>query len=175
MTATVLILEKNGAGETATDKTSGTVRFKSADEAAVDSNNRLTIPTSGNTYSYRKVLRLQVTVAPDTDINNPVVYSDNVYGFGDGIDVWYAVGGSYVQPTIPSVANNPPQFPGTTPMGLFFNATSGAPIALDANNAGPYTGTGDIADYLNLVMGLTSGAASGTLAAETITFSYDET
>jgi len=33
MAATMLIREKNGAGETATDKTSGTIRMKNADNA----------------------------------------------------------------------------------------------------------------------------------------------
>ena len=36
MAATVQIREKNTAGQTATDKTSGTIRFKKADDATVD-------------------------------------------------------------------------------------------------------------------------------------------
>ncbi len=36
MAASVQVRELNGAGETGTDKTSGTVRFKKADNATVD-------------------------------------------------------------------------------------------------------------------------------------------
>lgn len=82
MVATVLIREKNGAGETATDKTSGTVRFKNADNATVDTNNRLIIPTSGQEYSFRKVLRLNISVAPDVDIDNLQAYADGDLTFG---------------------------------------------------------------------------------------------
>ncbi len=46
MAATVIIEELNTGGETATDKTSGTVRFKNADNATVDTSNRLIIQTS---------------------------------------------------------------------------------------------------------------------------------
>ncbi|KKK62608.1 hypothetical protein LCGC14_3002610, partial [marine sediment metagenome] len=50
MPATVLIEELNGAGQTATDKTSGVVRFKNADNAAVDTANPLVIPTANREY-----------------------------------------------------------------------------------------------------------------------------
>jgi hypothetical protein len=36
MAATVQIVEKNGAGGTTTDKTSGTIRFKNADNSTAD-------------------------------------------------------------------------------------------------------------------------------------------
>lgn len=174
MVATVLIREKNGAGETGTDKTSGTVRFKNADNATVDSNNRLIIPSSGQEYSYRKVLRLQVTVGPSVDIDNLRAYTDGS-GFGGNAKIWYAVTGTYTQPSVPSESNDPPEFPGTTAMADLFGATSGTPIDMDATNTGPFTGTGDIGDYLNMVMEVETGATQGTLSAETLTFAYDET
>lgn len=175
MVATVLIREKNGAGETATDKTSGTVRFKNADNATVDANNRLTIPASGQEYSFRKVLRLNVSVAPDVDISNLRAYSDGGNGFGTGVKVWYAVTGTFTQPAVPSEANDPPQFPGTTAMTDFFTSSSGSPIDMDGVNTGPFTATGDIGDYLNLVMEIEPTASPGALTPETLTFAYDET
>lgn len=175
MVATVLIREKNGAGETATDKTSGTVRAKNADNATVDTNDRLIIPSSGQEYSYRKVLRLNCSAAPDVDIDNLRAYTDGANGFGTGVKAWYAVTGSFTQPAVPSEANDPPQFPGTTAMADLFGATSGTPIDMDANNTGPFTSTGDIGDYLNIVVEVEPTATQGALSAETITFAYDET
>lgn len=175
MVATVLIREKNGAGETATDKTSGTVRFKNADDATVNTANRLIIPTTNREYSFRKVVRLNVSVAPDTDIDNLQAYTDGANGFGTGVKAWYATAGTYTQPSVPTETNDPPQFPGTTAMTDLFTATTGTPINMDATNTGPFTGTGDIGDYLNLVMEVETNASPGSLTAETLTFSYDET
>lgn len=61
MAATVQILEKNGAGPTTTDKTSGTIRFKNADNATVDTGNPMVKPGAGTDYSFEKWLRLNVT------------------------------------------------------------------------------------------------------------------
>ena len=47
MAATVQIVEKNGAGGTQTDKTSGTIRFKNADNATVDTGNPMVKPGAG--------------------------------------------------------------------------------------------------------------------------------
>ena len=52
MAAIVLIREKNGAGENASDKTSATIRPKMADNPNVDSNDPLVIPATGQNYSY---------------------------------------------------------------------------------------------------------------------------
>lgn len=177
MVATVLIREKNGAGETATDKTSGTVRFKNADDATVDTNNPLIKPSSGQEYSYRKVLRLHISAGTFTSVSNPQVYSDGANGFATGLKMWYAITGSYTQPAVPTEANDPPQFPGATPMANFFALTAGSPGDMDATNAGPFNSSGlpkDIGDYMNLVMEAETSAGSGASNDETITFSYDE-
>ena len=59
MTAAVKIYEMT-ATMAGTDKTSGTVRFKLADDQTVDSNNPITIPSGGDDYnwSYHKQLRM---------------------------------------------------------------------------------------------------------------------
>ncbi len=178
MAATVIINEKNGGGETDTDKTGGTIRFKNADDAAVDTADRLIIPTVDQEYSFRKVLRLNVTVAPDTDIDNIQAYSDGVNSLGTGVKVWYQVGAAYVTPVVPTESNDPPQFPGATPMLDFFATSTGTPINMDAGNPGPFTSTGDIADYLNLVMEVETNASPGLINPspnELVTFSFDET
>ena len=84
MAATVQIREKNGAGQTATDKTSGTIRFKKADDATVDLNNPLVVPTSLTEYSYQKWLRMYVSGGTYTQISNLRLYSDGSSGYGIG-------------------------------------------------------------------------------------------
>jgi len=177
MVATVLVREKNGAGETATDKTSGTVRFKNADDATVDANDPLIKPSSGQEYSFRKSLRLHISAGTFTSVSNPQVYLDGANSFGTGIKLWYALAASFVQPTVPTESNDPPQFPGVTAMADAFGLTSGSPGDMDGNNAGPFDSTSlpkDIGDYLELVMEVETTASQGTLSAETLTFSYDE-
>lgn len=165
MVATVLIREKNGAGETATDKTSGTVRFKNADNATVDLVNPMVIPASGSDFSFDKWLRINVSVAPDTNISNLEAYTDGANGFGTGVSAWYKTVGSFSTPAEPGSSS------GYTDL---FSATSGSPIDMDAINTGPHTGTGDKGDYLQAMLEVASTATQGTLTAETLTFAYDE-
>lgn len=167
MPATVLIREKNGAGETATDKTSGTIRFKNADNATVDLNNPLVKPGAGVDYSFEKWLRLNVSVAPTGNITNPKVYMSGAAETGQLL---------YMRTTNPGSYTTPAEATATTGYTDAFTYTSGSPKALDTANAGPYTGTGDIADYLVMMMTVgTTVAAPGTLASKTITFQWDET
>ena len=60
---------------------------------------------------------------------------------------------------------------GTAGYTDFFTATSGAPVNV---GTGTYTGTGEKADHLVMMMGVGTTATSGTKTAETLTFSYDE-
>lgn len=167
MVATVLIREKNGAGETATDKTSGTVRFKNADDATVDLNNPMVIPGAGSDFSFDKWLRLNVSVAPDTNITNLEAYTDGTSGFGTGVNTWYRT-------TLPTAYATPTQPTATTGYTDMFARTSGSPLDMDAGNTGPHTGTGDKGDYLQIMLEVLSTATQGTLTAETLTFAYDE-
>lgn len=176
MAATVLIRELNGAGPTFTDKTSGTIRFKNADDSNVNNSNPLVVPTAQTEYSFRKVLRLNVA-GTFTEISNLRSYGDGANNFGTGRKLWYAFTGSYTQPAIPSEANDPPQFPGATPMADFFALTSGSPGDMDATNTGPFDATGlpkDIGDYLNLVAELETTASQGIWPGETLTAAWDE-
>lgn len=174
MPATVLIREKNGAGETPTDKTSGTIRFKNADDANVNTSDPLVVPGSGQEYSYEKWLQLSFSVAPDTEITDLECYLDGSNDYGTGVKLWYRILGSFSTPGIPTEGNDPPEFPvnGTPSAGAdAFGLTTGAPGDL---GAGPHTGTGDKGDYLVLVMEVEPTATQGALSAETLTFRYDE-
>lgn len=163
MAATVQIHEMTGTSA-GVDKTSGTVRFKSADETSVDSNNRLQIPGSGTIYSYTKHLRFNFQTAPQTDIQNLRAYSDGANNFGTGVGVQYDVNAGFTTNVNTNIV-------GTD----LFTKTSGSPIDVDANNTGPHTGTGYKGDFLRLQMSVASTASPGSLTGETVTFAYDET
>lgn len=163
MAATVEIHEMTGASA-GTDKTSGTVRFKSADETSVDTANRLQIPAAGSIYSYTKQLRFYFSTGPSVDIQNLRAYSDGANSFGTGVGVQYDLSGTWA-------ANINTNIAGTD----LFTKTSGSPIDMDAINTGPHTGTGYKGDFLRIQMSVASTASPGTLTAETLTFPYDET
>ena len=168
MAAIVEIREKNGAGETPTTKTSGTIRFKAADDANVDLNDPIVRPGSGSEFSYEKALRLYIGgTGPTGSITSPRAFSDGSNGFGTGVTMESGGTGTYVQPVVtdsPRATTN------------FFTYTSGSPLALDVTNTGPYTGTNtDIADYLYLQAEVASTASPGLTPSETLTMAYDET
>lgn len=163
MAATIEIHEMT-ATAAGVDKTSGTVRFKSADETSVDAANKLKVPTSGTDYSYTKQLRFYVSVAPATNITNLDCYSDGTSGFGTGVGVQYDVSGSFS-------ANVDTNISGTN----FFTSNSGSTIDMDVTNTGPFTGTGYKGDFIRLQMTVADTATPGMLTAEAVVFTYDET
>lgn len=176
MAADVKIYEYNGAGETGTDKTSGTIRFKRADNATVDLNNPIVVPGSGQAYSYQKWLRMYVLSSTFTQISNPRMYTDGSNGYGTGVKLWAKTAAAYATPAIPSEAADPPQLSGVN-MSDMFGFTSGSPLDLDALNAGPFDATGlpkKIGDYVCLVMEVEAAATQGLKTAETITVAWDE-
>jgi len=176
MVATVLIREWNGttAAPTQTNKQGGTVRFKNANNSSVDTAARLIIPTANREYSFAKWLQLNISVAPSVDIDNLQAYTDGAKGWQTGVKGWYMVRSTFELPAVPTETNDPPtQY--TTQYADLFTATSAARINMDAGLSGPYTTTGDIGDWLVLVMEVEIGSTQGTEPAETLTFSYDET
>lgn len=165
MVATVLIREKNGAGEIATNKTAGVLRYKNADDAVVNNNAPMVVPPSGSDFSFDKWIRMNISVAPDTQIENLLAYTDGGNGFGVGVLAWYKTIGTFSTPSAP--ASNA----GYTDL---FTRTIGSPIDLDAINTGPFSSTGDIGDYLQTMLEVVDTATQGLLPDETLTFSYDE-
>lgn len=163
MAAVVEIHEMTGTAS-GVDKTSGTVRFKSAIETTVDGNNRIQIPVAGDTYSYTKQLKFYVASGTYTDIQNLRAYSDGANNFGTGVACKYDTTNTYGT-----------NFNTNLGGADVFTKTSGAPVDLDTTNAGPHTGTGYKGDVLRLQLTVSSTASSGTLTAETLTFAYDET
>ena len=162
MPATVTIIEKNGAPGTPTDKTSGSVRLKKADNATVDLLNPLVKPASGSDWSFEKWLRLNVTGGTYTQISNIRAYTDGTAGMGTGINLWAKAVASYATPV---------QGTASTGYTNAFTYTAGSPLSL---GAGPFTSTGEKGDHLVLLAEVTSAASAGLTPSETITLSWDE-
>lgn len=161
MAATVQIMERNGAGGTTTDKTSGNVRLKTADDSTVDLNNPITKPASGSNWSFEKWLALYFS-GTYTQASNLKVYTDGSSGLGTGVNLWAKAVASYATPAL-----------GTSSTGYAnaFTYTSGSPLSL---GAGPYTGTGQKGNHLVLLAEVASTASGGLTASETLTFAWDE-
>lgn len=162
MAATVQIIEKNGVGGTPTDKTSGTIRFKNADNSTVDTGNPMTVPPSGTDYSFEKWLRLNVTGGTYTEITNVRAYSDGANSLGTGVDLYAKTEASY---------STPQEATSTTGYTNFFDYTSGSPLTL---GAGPYDSTGEKADHLVMIMSVDDTASGGVTPGETLTIAWDE-
>jgi hypothetical protein len=180
MAATVVINEWNG-NSTKTDKTSSTVRFKSADNATVDTNNPLSIPASGQTYSYEKWLRLAITGTPPSQrINNLKFYTDGSNGYDSGsgfVKLWgeVAASGAFRSAEAAVAANSIPLGgSGSLTMTNAFTYTANGALSL-SSAAETFSGSGvDIGLFVVAVMEIEPSATQGTLTAETGTFSYDE-
>ncbi len=163
MVATVQIGEKNGASPIVfTDKTSGTIRFKNADDKEVDTADPMVIPTAAQDYSFEKWLRLKVTVAPDTNISNLKFYTDGSSGWAAQVKLWAKAVATYAAPA---------EATATAGYTDAFTYTSAA--ALDLGTAA-VTGTGEKGSHTVMMMEVETGATQGALAGETMTFSFDE-
>lgn len=172
MVATVDIMEVNTVSETETSKSSGTVRFKAADNATVDTSNPLPIPTSDRTYSYEKWLAFKITGGTFTNITNVRFYMDGSLGYVTGVKLWYATDATFSTPVAPSNSNDPPQHDATGMTQVASTPSSGTPLTI---GSGTYTTTGLKGDYLVLVMEVeTTATASGSTGSETMTWAYDE-
>jgi len=162
MVATVQIVEKNGTAGTNTQKDSGTVRFKNADNATVNTSDPMVIPTAGSDFSFEKWLRLKVTGGTYDNISNLKVYCDGAIGFGTG-----------VTPYIKAVATYATPAEATTTTGYTTLVTYTATGALSLGTAA-VSGTGEKGSHAVLMLKVDSTASPGTLTGEVLTFSYDE-
>lgn len=167
MPATIQIHEMSALA-TGVNKTSGTVRFKAADNSTVDTNDPIPVPGAGTNYSYTKKLRAYMEAPPSVNVSNLRWYTDGSSGFGTGIGVNYknlgnTWGANYITAMV-----------GGTDL---FTKTSAAPIDGDVTNVGPFLPAANltyIGDLLELQMSVASTATNGQLTAEVLTLAYDE-
>lgn len=176
MTALVEWDEWNGAvgSESATDKTGGTIRFKTADNAIVDTNDGVQRPPTGRNYSREKWIRTRIQSGTFNEISNIRFGTDGANSLGTGLDIWVAKDATYSTPVVPSNADDPPKHDAVAMVNAF-SYTQGVPLTL---GAGPYDSTGlpkSVGDFLVLVGEVDSTAGTGSSAVENINFYWDET
>jgi len=150
------------------DKTSGTVRFKAADDQTVDANDPLVVPGAGSDYSYTKKVRAYMEAPPDTNVSNIRWYTDGANGFGTGVTVTVKNLG------VTWGANYDTLMSGGSDL---FGYTSGSPLDGDGTDAGPFVPADDddyIGDLIEMQMAIASTAANGALSAEVLTLAWDE-
>lgn len=167
MAATIQIHEMSGA-DTGADKTSGTLRFKDADNNTVDTNNPLVIPAADTIYSYTKKVRAYMEAPPNTNVSNLRWYTDGANGLGTGVTMTAknlgTTWGSNYKTAMSGGAD-------------LFGYTSGSPLDGDGTDAGPFVPADDntyIGDLIELQMAVASTAANGATPTETLTLAYDE-
>ena len=172
-----------GTAHNVTDNGTNKVRFKQADNATIDSNNPIPVPTSGSNYSYWKHMYLLVSAAEDmTQIDNVKFYSDGaVFDSYGGVDVFVATATPIKTSAIDAgydLADSATALANHGSVSVATNAnnyTSGSPLTVSISESGNILdGTNDTTDYvlINLKVGVT--ASSGTLTAESLVFQFDE-
>lgn len=162
MAATVQIVEKNGAGGTQTDKTSGNIRFKNADNSTVDLLNPMVKPGAGTDFSFEKWLCMNVSGGTYSQITNVKAYMDGANGLGTGVTLYAKAVASFATPA---------EATATTGYTDAFTYTSGSPLTL---GAGPFTSTGEKADHLVMMLTVGTTASGGLTPSETLTLAWDE-
>ncbi|MDX1399844.1 MAG: hypothetical protein R3204_15055, partial [Oceanospirillum sp.] len=111
MVAIIQVHEKNGAGETPTDKSAGAIRFKNADNAVVDGNDPLLVPTADREYSYEKWYQMYMEAPPDVSVENLRFYTDGTKNWQALVKMWARTVSAYATPGVPAETNDPPLVP----------------------------------------------------------------
>lgn len=160
------------------------IRFKAADDATIDTNNPLVIPTTGDIYSYWKHIYLYCDAPDSNSIDNLKFYSDGSNNYGTGVDL--EVGGQFPSKTNAASAGYEEAddqsslvsgHTGISSVASVFTYTSGSPLSgpTIGEAGGVIDAVGETSNYLLLQMKVSSTASPGELPVdETLTIKYDE-
>ena len=158
------------------------IRFKQADDTAIDLADAMPIPAAGTNYSRWKQIYLRCSAAPVTSVSNVKFYTDGG-GFGAGITLRVSTSfptknsGSDAGYEVAEVNNAMlTDHGGVAAVADAFGYNVGAPLAGPSiSEAGAIINAiGETTNYLVLQLEVTNAASSGNLADETLTFQYDE-
>jgi hypothetical protein len=160
---------------------------KLADNANIDTNNKLVIPGAGSGpyYGFWKQIYLYCDDPDGYTISNVRLYSDggNSYGTGvdlkvglqfptknNGSDAGYEVATGSTTTGDEVVANHG----GITSVASIFTYTVSSPLTVSISEAGSIiNAAGETTNYVVLQMSLANTATAGTLPNETCYFAYD--
>ena len=164
------------------------IRFKTADDATIDTNNPIPVPAAGTNYSFWKQVYLYCDDPDGNTIDNVKFYSDGSIGYGTGItlmvgdetpvknsgsDAGYEVatgtGGTTGDEMVAAHA-------GLTGSTDAASLTSGSPLTVSISEAGNVINlAAETSNYVVLQVNVADTASAGLTASETLTFQYDET
>ncbi len=190
MVATVAVFVENGPNATPvpTDTTAlgpPNIRLKTEDDAVIDANNPIPIPSSGTNRSFWKHIFLQATGGTFTQIDNVQFYTDGS-GFGTGITTFVGdetptknsgstAGYDQATGTVGTDGDELTTHTNITAKTDAFTFTSGSPKGVSISEAGAIiNATGETTNYVVAQMDVASTASPGDLTDETWTFQYDE-
>jgi len=170
-----------------------TLRFKNADNATIDTNDKVTIPTAGGgpNYSYIKQIYLHCDNPDGHVITNVKLYSDGTNGYGTGIDLmvglqfptryYDAAADVYTGYEVSNNANEMvTEHGGITSSASIFNYTSASPLAVSINalQSAPPGSQIDAAhettNYVCLQANISNTASIESTASETFYWAYTE-
>lgn len=162
------------------------LRFKNADDATIDANDKLVVPGVGGTkYSMWKQILIKCSAADGHTMNNVAVYSDGACAWTTAkVDVNVAL----TFPVRTSTSDDAYELPavdeemdvnhsGVTGTASFFSKTSGEATDLDVsiNEVGNIiNAVNETCNYVVLQMKVDDTADPGDLSDEDGWFSYDE-
>ena len=178
-----------GTAHNVTDNGSNKIRFKTEDDATLDSNNPIPVPTSGTNRSFWKQVYMfcSTTGGALTKIDNIKFYSDGAAFSGyTGVDLMVGTTTTTKASSTSTGYNLAVGTSGTTGTvmtshsGISATAnattyTSASPLSVGISQAGSQIDAiNETTNYVVLQLNVANTASSGTLAAETLTFRYDE-
>tara|TARA_R110000796_G_scaffold72230_3_gene163517 strand:+ start:1812 stop:2405 length:594 start_codon:yes stop_codon:yes gene_type:complete len=193
MVATVAVFfdfgGSNGTPATEQDTSSlgpPNLRFKTADDATIDNQNPIPIPSGSAINSFWKQIYLKVTGGTFTQIDNVKFYTDGG-GFGTGITTFVgdqlpvknsgANTGYVVATGTVGTSGNAmvASHAGVSAQTDAFSFDSSSPKSITISEAGGLmNATNETTNYLVCQMNVASTAGPGNLADETWTYQYDE-
>jgi len=161
--------------------------FKNADNATIDTNNKMKVPAAGAGpyYSYWKHIYLYCDDPDGYTISNLRLYSDGASGYGTGVDLYvglqfptknsgsdagYEVASGSATTGDELVANHG----GITTSASLFTYTVASPLTVSVSEAGNVIDlAAETSNYFLLQMKILNTASAGTLSNETFYVAYD--
>lgn len=177
MAATVQIISAHGATVTTTETQidGTTIKYKRADNDTNDTANPVPKPAAGSNFSWRKSMRIKITVAPDGDITNLRWFGPGA-SWGTGVTLW-----AHTKPTAnydqASSADDSAKIgvDGGSAVTDAINYITSAVLTVNAGTVvGATTGYGT-QDLVETQIEVASTASRGTKGPQTFTYRFDET
>ncbi len=164
------------------------IRFKTADDATIDTANPVPIPSAGTVRSFWKQIYLFCDVAPDTQIDNLLFFTDGV-GYGTGItlqvgdqfptknsasDAGYEVATGTIGQDGNEVIANHAGISAVTDAFTFITGGSELTGPSISESGSVIDAASETSNYLVFQVDVISTATPGNKPDETLTIQYDE-